>query len=115
MAQHNVPRRQHIVPVRTYLVVFAALMVMLVLTVAAAQLDLGVFNVVIALTIAVCKALLIVLYFMHVRYSGRLAWVFAGAGFFWLGIMIGLTLSDYFSRGWFPIPPGPLNHPIAPP
>lgn len=91
----------HIIPLRTNLLVFGGLLALLVLTVAAAQLDLGIFNVVIALTIAVAKALLIILYFMHVRYSTRLAWVFVAAGFFWLAILIGLTLADYLSRGWF--------------
>jgi len=95
--------------------VFAVLIVLLVVTVVAAQFNLGVFNIVIALTIAIFKALLIILYFMHVRYSTRLAWVFAGAGFVWLAILIGLTLNDYASRGWFGLPPPPLDSPVSQP
>ena len=90
---------QHVVPVRIYLVIFATLMALTGLTVWAAFFDLGAMNAAIALTIASCKALLVVLYFMHVRYSSRLTWVFLGAGFFWLMLMIGGTLSDYLTRG----------------
>ena len=66
----------------------------------AAQIDLHPFNVVSALSIAVAKTLLVILYFMHVRYSSRLTWVFVAAGFFWLGILVVLGMSDYLSRGW---------------
>jgi cytochrome c oxidase subunit 4 len=60
----------------------------------------------VALTIAVSKASLVALYFMHVRWSSRLTWVFVGAGVFWLLILIALTLSDVFTRQWLPaLPP----------
>ncbi len=75
-------------------------MVLTVLTVFVATLDLGRFNAIVALSIAVLKAMLVVLYFMHVRYSSKLTWAFVGAGFFWLAILFALTLSDYFSRPW---------------
>jgi len=75
-------------------------MVLLLLTVAVAQFHLGAFGIVLALTIAIIKAVLVVLYFMHLRYSSRLTWVFAGAGFVWLAIMFAFILSDYVSRGW---------------
>jgi len=52
--------------------------------------------------IAACKALLVILFFMHVRYSSRLTWVFVGAGFFWLMILLALTLVDVLSRRWLP-------------
>ena len=52
--------------------------------------------------IAACKALLVILFFMHVRYSSRLTWVFVGAGFFWLMILLSLTLADVLSRRWLP-------------
>lgn len=61
----------------------------------------GGLNAVIALAIAVLKALLVILYFMHARYSSRLTWVFAGAGFFWLMILIGGTMDDFLTRNWF--------------
>jgi cytochrome c oxidase subunit 4 len=54
------------------------------------------------LTIACAKALLVVLFFMHVRWSTRLTWVVAGAGFFWLLILFSITMADYMSRGWVP-------------
>ena len=74
------------------------------LTVWVAYLDLGFLNVAVALGIAVTKAALVILYFMHVRYSSRLTWVVVSSGFFWLGILIVLGLSDYLSRGWLPQP-----------
>jgi cytochrome c oxidase subunit IV len=88
----------HILPVRTYLAVFIALIVLLAATVAVNYLPLGQFNVVIALVIAVCKMFLVMLFFMHVRYSGRLIWIYVGVGFFWLGILIMLTMSDVLTR-----------------
>ena len=109
MAAQNATTSEHIMPVKTNLLVFAGLIALLIATVVAAQFDLGVFSIVIALTIAGAKALLIILYFMHVRFSSRLAWVFAASGFIWLAILITFTLSDYMSRGWFGLPPPPLS------
>lgn len=94
---------EHIVSKKIYFLIFGALMVGTALTVLAAFQDLDhIFpgaNTVVALTIAVIKATLVVLYFMHVRYSSRLVWVIVVSGFFWLGIMFALTMSDYLSRG----------------
>jgi cytochrome c oxidase subunit 4 len=115
MAAPSAAPNQHIMSVKTNLLVFAGLIVLLIATVAAAQFDLGVFNLVIALLIAAAKALLIILYFMHVRFSSRLSWVFAASGFIWLAVLFGLTLSDYVSRGWFGMPPPPLGGPPAAP
>ena len=97
------------VSLRLYLGIFAALIGLTGLTVAVAFFDLGggrlhYLNAIVAATIAVTKALLVVLYFMHVRYSGRLTWIFVGAGVFWFAILIVLILADYLSRGWFPLP-----------
>ncbi|MDB6017093.1 MAG: caa(3)-type oxidase, subunit [Pedosphaera sp.] len=89
-----------IVSKKIYFVIWASLMVLLFVTWGVAQFDLGLFNSLAALTIAIIKMLLVILYFMHVRYSSRLTWVFAGAGFLWLMIMITLTLSDYTTRGF---------------
>ena len=90
----------HIAPKSLYYLIFLALMVGTILTVAVAKFDLGPLNNVVMLTIACTKALLVVLFFMHVRWSSRLTWVIAGSGFFWLLIMFFLTLSDYMTRGW---------------
>jgi cytochrome c oxidase subunit 4 len=94
----------HVIPLSVYYKVFAALMVLLVITLLAASVDLGPWNVIIAMTIAVAKAGLVVLFFMHVRYSSHLVQFFAGATFFWLAILFVLTLSDYFTR---PLPAVP--------
>ena len=86
---------------KTYFIVFGALLALTALTTGIAFVDLGkTGNIAVALTIAVVKVTLVMLYFMHLRYSSRLTVLFAGAGIFWLGIMLALTLSDYFSRGW---------------
>jgi cytochrome c oxidase subunit 4 len=87
-------------PIRVYLLVYVALLVLLVATVAVAYVDLGPWSVVVALTIAMIKALLVLLYFMHVRTSNRLVWVFAVAGFVWLSILLVGVLQDYLSRPW---------------
>ena len=88
------------ISIRSYLAVFVALLALTALTTGVAFIDLGgIGNVAVALTIAVIKAVLVALYFMHLRYSSRLTIIFAGAGIFWLGILVALTLSDYISRG----------------
>jgi cytochrome c oxidase subunit 4 len=91
-----------LIPKKIFVRVWVALLVLLFLTWGLAQLNLGPLNPVVALTIAVAKMLLVILYFMHVRYSTRLTWIFVAAGFIWLLIMIDLTLSDYLTRGMVP-------------
>jgi cytochrome c oxidase subunit 4 len=89
----------HGVSLKNYGFVFAALLVLTGLTTGAAFVDLGGnFNGVVALAIAAGKAILVALYFMHLRHGSRLSWIFAGAGFFWLVILITLTLSDALTR-----------------
>ena len=88
----------------TYLVVWAALLALLAATVAASYVHLGFFNVVATVAIAAIKAVLIIMYFMHVRYSPRLVWVFVGVGFFWLAILFSLAFGDYYTRVYMPVP-----------
>ncbi len=91
----------HIVTPAVYARVLAALLALMTLTVVAAMIDLGsAGNLALALVIAVAKMLTIALFFMHVKYSSKLTWVFAGAGTFWFGIMLALTFSDYLTREW---------------
>jgi cytochrome c oxidase subunit 4 len=90
----------HVASVRLYLAIFGALILGTILTVVVAKFDFGVMNNVVMLTIAIAKALLVVLYFMHVRWSSRLTWVVAASGFFWLLILFVFTMADYMSRGW---------------
>jgi len=92
---------EHIVPVRIYITIFLALLVGTALTVLAAFYDFPwQFNTIIALTIASTKATLVVLYFMHVRYSPRLVWVIVASALFWMGILFAFTFSDYLTRPW---------------
>ena len=94
MLHHRVSRQ-------LYYGVFIALLGCTLLTVAMAFVDLGGhLNTVVALTIASGKALLVLLFFMHVRYSSRLIWVCVGAGVFWLALLLTLTMSDYLTRHW---------------
>jgi len=90
--------------VKTYVVTWVALLVLLLLTWAVAQFNLGPWNVLGAFAIAVVKMLLVILFFMHVRHSSKLTWLFVAAGFVWFMIMVDLTLSDYLTRaltgGW---------------
>jgi cytochrome c oxidase subunit 4 len=90
----------HVLPLRVYYGIFAALIVLTGTTVWVATIDLGPANTIVALTIACVKALLVILYFMHVRYSSKLTWVFVCAGVFWFLIMIAFTMADYESRPW---------------
>jgi len=92
----------HVAPKSMYYAVFAALMVGTALTVLVAFYDLGALNNVLMLGIACTKAALVVLFFMHVRWSTRLTWVVAASGFVWLLILFGLTMMDYLSRGMVP-------------
>ena len=90
----------HVAPKSMYYMVFGALIVGTILTVAAAKVDMGALNNVVMLAIACTKATLVILFFMHVRWSSRLTWIVAMAGFFWLLILFGIGMSDYLTRGW---------------
>src|SRR5262249_53608108 len=94
----------HVFPPKVYLSVFGALIVLTVLTVAAAQLELGVWHTAVGLVIAVVKATLVFLFFMHLWHSDRLTWIVAGGALLWVGILFALTLSDYLSRTVWPVP-----------
>ena len=89
-----------VVPPRIYYRVYGLLLVATVLTWGVSRLHLwSPMGVIVALTIAMAKALLVVLFFMHVRYSSWLTWVFVGAGVAWMGHILILTMSDYLTRG----------------
>jgi cytochrome c oxidase subunit IV len=94
----------HIVPPRVYYTIFAILLLLTLTTVLVSWVDLGRFSVAVALLIAGAKATLVILYFMHVRYSSGLTRIFGAAGLFWLALLIGLTAADYVSRSWIPMP-----------
>jgi cytochrome c oxidase subunit 4 len=96
----------HISPKSTYYTIFGALMVCTALTVGAAFTNLGNLNFPVALAIAVFKATLVVLFFMHVKYGSSLTKLIVMTAFFFLGILLTLTMSDYLSRGWFTAPGG---------
>lgn len=109
---YHADAEHHVVPLRIYYSVFAALMILLVATIGVALVDLGVAaNLIFALGIAAGKALLIVFFFMHVKFSSRLTKLFAGAGLFWLAIMFVLTFSDYSTRPEQSWGPSPLTRP----
>jgi cytochrome c oxidase subunit 4 len=91
---------EHVVARKTYIVVWVALMALMILTAGLSRLNLGEWSTIVALAIAAIKALLVILFFMHVRYeSQKMSGVFVIAGFFWLGILLALTMTDYLTRG----------------
>ena len=90
----------HVVPPRIYLTILLALLFGTALTVWASFIDMGPLNPVIALAIAATKMILVVLFFMHVKYSTKLTKLTVGAGLFTFLVLVGMTLSDYFTRAW---------------
>ena len=104
MAHHETLHQEtpetHVVPLSVYIGVFLALIVGTALTTGVAYIDLGAFNTVAALLIAFIKMSLVILFFMHVKYHHGLTRIAIACAFFWLAIMITLTLSDELTRGW---------------
>ena len=96
----------HIAPVKAYVTVFGTLMVLTSITVAAAFTNLGSFNFPVALAIAITKATVVILFFMHVKYSSKLTKFVVASCLFFLATLFGLTFTDYLSRGWFASPRG---------
>ena len=88
----------HVVPQKIYLLVFATLLLMTLVTVDVAFYNFGWLNIYLALVIATFKATIVVMYFMHVKFSPRLTWLFAIAGIFWMIILLVLMLADYMTR-----------------
>ena len=99
-ARHHHGGAGHVSSMGVYLAVFAALLVGTAVTTAVAFVDLGPFNNVAAIGIAAIKAILVILFFMHVKHSARMVPIVLVSGLFWLAILLALTLADYFSRGW---------------
>ena len=98
-SQHT-DHEHHIVSPKVYLTIVLALLMGTAITVWASFIDLGPWNPVIALAIACTKAVLVVLFFMHVKYSSKLTKLTVGAGVFTFLVLIGMTLSDYMTRAW---------------
>ena len=94
----------HVVPVKTYFLVFSTLLALTALTTGVAYVDLGQWNTIAALIIASCKATMVLLFFMHLRWSPRLMRVVVLSSLLWLAILISLTTTDFFSRDWTPVP-----------
>ena len=92
--------QHHVVSPLIYIIIGGALLVLTGVTVAASFLELGIFNPIVALLIACIKAVLVVLFFMHVKYSSKLTKLTVFCGLFTFMALIGMTLSDYFSRAW---------------
>jgi cytochrome c oxidase subunit 4 len=90
--------------VKTYALVFIALIVLTFVTTGVAYIDLGAFSVIVALGIAVVKMLLVALFFMHVRHSDKLTKLVVVGAVLWLAILIFFTLGDFFTRGWTGVP-----------
>ena len=94
----------HIDSAKLYGIVLGALLALTILTTLVAYVDLGPFSVVVALTIACCKMLLVALFFMHIRHSTRLTKLVVLGGLLWLAILLGLTMTDFATRGILGVP-----------
>jgi len=103
MASHG-HSEHHIVPKRIYFAVFAALIVLTWVTAYVSTVDLGRWNIFVALAIAIFKASLVILFFMHVKYSTRLTKMTVGAGMFWLILLLFITMADFWSRNMMGVP-----------
>jgi cytochrome c oxidase subunit 4 len=94
----------HVIPVKVYVGVIVWLMVLLIVTLGAAAVDLGALNLPIAMLIAVVKAAIVMVFFMHLKYSSKLVILFATIAFLFLAVMFTFTFNDYAARGWQPMP-----------
>jgi len=103
----------HVAPKSMYYAIFAALMVFTGITIGVAFINLGAFNFPVAISIAIMKATLVILFFMHAKYSSRLTKLVIGTGLFFLLILFVLTMSDYLSRGWLTYPQSNAGGPPA--
>jgi len=99
-AGHEEEHEHHIVSPMVYFIIFITLLVGTALTIGASYVDLGPWNPVLAIAIACAKATIVVLYFMHIKYSSKLMKLTVGAGVFTFLILVGMSLSDYISRAW---------------
>ena len=95
---------EHVIGSKVYVTIWAILMALTVTTVIAASIDLGVFNIVVALLIATIKGTLVVLFFMHLKYSPKLTRVTVIAALFFMFLLFALSLTDYLTRGWLTSP-----------
>jgi cytochrome c oxidase subunit 4 len=95
-----VQHEHHIVGPKTYLLILLVLMVLTATTTGVAFIDLGIWNPIVAIGIACFKAVMVILFFMHIRYSSKVMMLTVGAGFFTFLVLITMTLSDYISRSW---------------
>ncbi len=97
---HPVQHEHHVVGPKTYISILVLLLVMTAVTTGAAFINMGVFSPIVALAIACFKAVMVILFFMHIRYSSKVMMLTVAAGFFTFFILITMTLSDYISRSW---------------
>jgi cytochrome c oxidase subunit IV len=103
-ANHGAHSENHIVPKRVYFLIFAALIVLTWVTALVSRIDLGRWNIFVALAIAILKASLVILFFMHVKYSTRLTKFIVVCGFFWLSLLLFITMADLWTRSWMGVP-----------
>lgn len=96
-------QEHHVIDVKTYVTIYLALMVLLAATVGVHFMDLGAVALPIAMAIAMIKAVMIVLFFMHVYYSAPLTWIVASGSLLWLGLFLAFLVADYAGRGWLDI------------
>jgi cytochrome c oxidase subunit IV len=104
MTGGHIEHVEHHLPKYLYFAIFGALMVLTAMTVGLAYVNLGQLNIVVALAVAILKASLVVMFFMHLKYESHLTKVVLGAGVFWLVLLLGIIM-DYVTRSWMYMPP----------
>ena len=95
---------EHIVPIKIYVAVFLSLIALTWVTTGVSTIDLGRLNIFVALSIAICKASLVLLFFMHVKYGTRLTKMIVLAGIYWLILLLFIVMMDLWTRGWMGVP-----------
>jgi cytochrome c oxidase subunit IV len=103
MTGGHIEHVEHHLPKNLYFAIFGALMALTAMTVGLAYVNLGQFNIVVALAVAILKASLVVMFFMHLKYESHLTKVVLGAGVFWLVLLLGIIM-DYVTRSWMYMP-----------
>lgn len=113
MKEINHGTHHHVATMSFYLKIFVTLIVLTILTAVCDYINLGRFNLIVAMIIAITKAMFVVLFFMHLKWSDKLTWAFAGSSLFFLALLIGITFDDYSMRykepGWAHYHGKPVN------
>ena len=100
MSSHSVSEEKHVTSIKTYVLIFILLMILTIITVLVSYVDVGMFNIVTAMSVASIKAAVVALFFMHLKFEDSLTWAFAIFPLTLLALLIGMTILDTFTRNY---------------